>query len=99
VPGVEFFVDLEPESDRDPARQCEGEYQRFALHGHVEFVVQMQQGARLVCGLKRDGGQDNVGQTEQNTGFTVPAEHPASAYHYIRVSGSTSMTKAVAPHL
>jgi len=46
-------------------------------------VLQVQESAYLVGRLERYGRQDDVGQAKQNTGFTVPGEHPASAYHEV----------------
>jgi hypothetical protein len=58
VAAIQFFVDLEPQADRQPGQQTETENQRFLLDGEVEVMLQMQDGTRLVSRLKRQRGQD-----------------------------------------
>ena len=61
MPGIQLFVDFQPQADGDPADQREAQHQRLALHRQVEHVFQVQQGARLVSRLKRQGSQEDVG--------------------------------------
>ena len=45
MPGIELLVDFEPEPDRDPTGQRQGQHQGFALHGQVELVIEVQEDA------------------------------------------------------
>ena len=79
VAGIELLVDFEPESNRDPTREGADQYQSLVLNRQVKFVVQVQDSACPVGGFEGHGHQKDVRQAKQNTGFTMPAEHPDSA--------------------
>jgi hypothetical protein len=77
VAGIQPFVDAEPQAAEQPHAHGEAQHQGLGGKDQVEGALQVQQGAGLVGGLECQGGEQDVGQPEQKTGFAALAtEHP-----------------------
>ena len=79
VSGIELLVDLEPPCDGYPRQQRQAKNQRHLLRSEKEDMFQVQDGACAIGQSKRQGDQQDIRYSKQNTGFTWPTEHPASA--------------------
>ena len=77
VAGIQALVDAECTRQRRPDHQTVAQDQRLHGNRQKEEPVEVQQEARLVGRFEGQGGQHHIGETEQNSGFTMLAtKHP-----------------------